>query len=104
MTPKANEYLMHWLVSRELYISYYISRHFTWFRNVYWPEHLPKKHHVMISTADCLIDGSRVCQYLSDHDISLSVFPIGKVLLPFSIIIIIFFFFFFFFGVLMHYM
>jgi hypothetical protein len=68
VSAKANEYLMHWLVSRELFISQYISRRefivgyylsidakmldFCWHRNVIWPDRLPEKHVVFISLED----------------------------------------------------
>ncbi|KAJ3095470.1 hypothetical protein HDU97_006892 [Phlyctochytrium planicorne] len=72
----ANEYLMHWLVGRELYISYYISRHFCWHQNVMWPEDLPKKHLVVVSSKDQLIDGETVIEYLKEHSVNHVSYPL----------------------------
>ncbi|KAJ3112923.1 hypothetical protein HDU96_003991 [Phlyctochytrium bullatum] len=72
---KANEYLMHWLVARELYISYFISRHFCWHQNVMWPENLPKTHLVVVSSEDQLIDGETVVNYLEQNKVNYVSYP-----------------------------
>ncbi|KAJ3409471.1 hypothetical protein HDV05_004434 [Chytridiales sp. JEL 0842] len=64
---RANEFLMHWIVSRELYISHYIGRNFHWHQNVLWPEQLPKKHYVVVGRGDNLIDGNSIAHYLKAH-------------------------------------
>ncbi|KAJ3315368.1 hypothetical protein HDU76_002227 [Blyttiomyces sp. JEL0837] len=74
---KANEYLMHWLISRELYISQFISRHFSWHQVVLWPESLPKKHHVFVSRYDNLINGDDVSNYINDHGLHSSTYDRG---------------------------
>ncbi|KAI9343592.1 hypothetical protein BDR26DRAFT_858382 [Obelidium mucronatum] len=53
---KVNEIMMHWLCSRELHISYTISRHFIWHQSILWADDLPKNHHVVISRKDLLVD------------------------------------------------
>ncbi|KAI8848488.1 hypothetical protein BC829DRAFT_417631 [Chytridium lagenaria] len=72
----SNEYLMHWLVGRELYISYFISRHFCWHQNVMWPEDLPKNHFVVVSSKDQLIDGDTVVSYLKEHKVNHSSYEL----------------------------
>ena len=64
----ANEHLIHWIVSRELYISYYISRYFTWHQNILFPEGLPVQSHVILSEHDNLIDMNTVYQYLTESN------------------------------------
>ncbi|KAI8618766.1 hypothetical protein BC830DRAFT_895288 [Chytriomyces sp. MP71] len=62
---KANEYLLHWLCSRELHTHHAISRYFFWHQNVLWPEDLPANHHIFVSKRDFLFDGVMVadCEY-----------------------------------------
>ncbi|KAJ3023907.1 UNVERIFIED_CONTAM: hypothetical protein HDU68_008415 [Siphonaria sp. JEL0065] len=63
-STRANEVMMHWLCSRELHISYTISRHFIWHQAMIWAEHLPTTHHVIISRQDLLLDAGNVEKYL----------------------------------------
>ncbi len=71
---KANEYLIHWVVSRELYISHFICRHFVWHLNTLFPEELPTKAHVFVSEKDNLIDGRCVYKYLKQHKVNVTLF------------------------------
>ncbi|KAI9209627.1 uncharacterized protein BJ171DRAFT_608846 [Polychytrium aggregatum] len=73
---KANEFLMHWLASRELYTSHYISRNFHWFDTVLFPDDLPKGEstHVILSGKDNLIDAKSVHKYLTSHDVNTTTF------------------------------
>ncbi len=73
--PKtASEYLTHWFISRELYISHFICRHFIWHHNVLFPENLPKHAHVFIANDDNLINGPSVAKYLKKHKVSHTLF------------------------------
>ncbi|ORY51504.1 hypothetical protein BCR33DRAFT_762223 [Rhizoclosmatium globosum] len=63
-TMKANEFMMHWLCSRELHISYTISRHFIWHQSLLWADDLPQNHHVVVSKQDLLVDAGVIETYL----------------------------------------
>ncbi|KAI9343588.1 hypothetical protein BDR26DRAFT_1006292 [Obelidium mucronatum] len=67
---KANEVMMHWLCSREIHISYTISRHFIWHQAMIWAEHLPKTHHVVLSRQDLLLDAENVEKYLIANNVT----------------------------------
>ncbi|KNC99413.1 uncharacterized protein SPPG_05654 [Spizellomyces punctatus DAOM BR117] len=67
---KANEFLVYWLVSRELYISQWISRQFLWYRAHCLTSSLPSSAHIFLAGKDNIIDTSTVKTYLDDHDAS----------------------------------
>ncbi|KAI9355198.1 Alpha/Beta hydrolase protein [Pilaira anomala] len=83
-TPKtAAQGLVKYFASTELYISYYISRHFHWFQNALYvaptvPHHnhaytssvkMPKNTKVFLSENDNIVDSARVDSYLNHHGI-----------------------------------
>jgi pimeloyl-ACP methyl ester carboxylesterase len=70
VSSRANEYLVHWLVSRELYISNYISRHFVWHQCIIWPDKLPQNHFIQIGLNDQLINSEAVMDYLSSNKLN----------------------------------
>ncbi|KAJ3350603.1 hypothetical protein HDU83_009536 [Entophlyctis luteolus] len=74
---KANEYLLYWACSRELYTSNAINRHFRWHQALLWPESLPAVHHVVVGKRDFLFDGSAVVQYLAENNVSVSTHDVG---------------------------
>ncbi|TPX76403.1 hypothetical protein CcCBS67573_g02334 [Chytriomyces confervae] len=74
---KANEYLLHWLCSRELHTHHSISRHFFWTQNVLWPEKLPENHHIYIAKQDFLFDGHMVADYLAENNVSHDALDVG---------------------------
>ncbi|KAJ3208359.1 hypothetical protein HK099_008736 [Clydaea vesicula] len=65
----APQFLLRW-ISRELYISHFINRHFAWHLNVMFPENLPTGSRVYISLKDSLINAPKVWEYLSSHGIN----------------------------------
>ncbi|KAJ3071687.1 hypothetical protein HDU98_004946 [Podochytrium sp. JEL0797] len=76
-TIKANEYLLYWLCSRELYTSSALCRHFRWHHILVWPESMPKHSHVVVGKRDFLFDGQEVSDYLTEHGISNKAYDIG---------------------------
>ncbi|ORY51502.1 hypothetical protein BCR33DRAFT_712546 [Rhizoclosmatium globosum] len=71
---KADEYLLYWLCSRELYTANAITRHFRWHHSLIWPENLPKNHHVVVGKRDFLFDGTSVADYLAEHDVDYKLY------------------------------
>lgn len=65
------ELIIHSLVSRELNISHYISRHFCWWENVLFPQDLKNiktsTPRVFIGRKDSLINGKDVHDYLEKY-------------------------------------
>ncbi|KAI8384380.1 Alpha/Beta hydrolase protein [Radiomyces spectabilis] len=92
-TPKRLlEYLMHYLASRELHISYYISRHFQWFQTIYFVRNLGKEQvskrgddfdpqdplsntTVFLSEKDGIVDSPLVAQYLQQNHVDARIMP-----------------------------
>ncbi len=71
------ELLMHYFVSRELYIAHALSRHFSWSHNVLFPEDLPPGHPaaagplkappptaIFLSGNDAIVPAKRTLEYL----------------------------------------
>ncbi|KAI8613582.1 hypothetical protein BC830DRAFT_1131575 [Chytriomyces sp. MP71] len=75
-TFRTNEFFIHWLVSRELYISYTISRHFIWHQIILWADDLPRNHHVVLSRQDLLLDAPVVEKYLANHSLNFTTFDV----------------------------
>ncbi|KAI8921933.1 hypothetical protein DFJ77DRAFT_482199 [Powellomyces hirtus] len=71
--PRANEFLVHWLVAKELFVSQWISRHFIWHRVHLLPSSLLAPTHVFISEHDNLIDAPVVSQYLKECNVNHSM-------------------------------
>ncbi|TPX65045.1 hypothetical protein SpCBS45565_g05452 [Spizellomyces sp. 'palustris'] len=67
------ELLMHYFVSRELYIAHSLARHFIWSENVLFKEDLPinEKHLVLLSSKDQIVPSQAVRQYLQDSKVDL---------------------------------
>lgn len=87
-TPKtASQGLVKYFASTELYISYYISRHFHWFQTALFvaptvPHHshsytssviMPENTRVFLSEKDNIIDSMRVDTYLNHHGVESTV-------------------------------
>lgn len=88
-TPKtAAQGLVKYFASTELYISYYISRHFHWFQTALYvapnnvPHHthaytssivMPKNTKVFLSEKDNIIDSMRVDTYLNHHGVDSTI-------------------------------
>ncbi|KAI8351205.1 Alpha/Beta hydrolase protein [Choanephora cucurbitarum] len=68
------EYLMYYGASREMYISYYISRHFQWFESICFVEHIQKttlnNMAVFLSEKDRIVGSEDVYHYLLEHGIN----------------------------------
>ncbi|KAI9343589.1 hypothetical protein BDR26DRAFT_240972 [Obelidium mucronatum] len=75
-TVRANEFIVHWLLSRELHISHVISRHYCWHHNLLWPDELPKYHHVVGSSQDMLINGQMLAKYLETNHVEHTMFDV----------------------------
>ncbi|KAI9009721.1 Alpha/Beta hydrolase protein [Gaertneriomyces semiglobifer] len=59
------ELLMHYFVTRELYIAHTIRKHFSWSHNALFVQDLPKgKHAVVLSSHDQIVDSASVRRYL----------------------------------------
>ncbi|KAG0783190.1 hypothetical protein G6F22_008790 [Rhizopus arrhizus] len=86
--PKtAAQSLVKYFASTELYISYYISRHFHWFQSILFvAPKIPHHHHsyscsvvmpyntkVYLSENDNIIDSSRVDTYLNHHGLDSTI-------------------------------
>ncbi|KAJ1559067.1 hypothetical protein HK405_012133, partial [Cladochytrium tenue] len=71
---RANELFTHWLASRDLRVSEFVSRHFCWHRNVLWPEDLPARHRIIVSTRDNLIDAPSVARYARGHGLHVTTY------------------------------
>ncbi|KAI8384936.1 Alpha/Beta hydrolase protein [Radiomyces spectabilis] len=80
----ASQSIIKYFASTELYISYYISRHFHWFQTALFlaPEdtakspitiHMPERTTVFLSEKDNIIDSSRVAAYLQEHQIKMTL-------------------------------
>ncbi|KAJ3227510.1 40S ribosomal protein S6 [Clydaea vesicula] len=73
--PKtATEFLIYWVVSREIYISHFITRHFIWHHNVIFPQDLPKSSKVFIGLNDNLINSRKIARYLNDNGVDVETF------------------------------
>ncbi|KAI7876218.1 alpha/beta-hydrolase [Lichtheimia hyalospora FSU 10163] len=77
-------YLIHYFASRELYINYYISRHFQWYQTIFFAHPtsttsdlpsspVPPEQHgplrnatVFLSENDAIVDSSLIAEYLHD--------------------------------------
>ncbi|KAI8066282.1 Alpha/Beta hydrolase protein [Gilbertella persicaria] len=68
------EYLLHYGASREMYISYYISRHFQWFESIYFVDQTQKvplqNIAVFLSEKDGIVGSDQVYQYLLENDVN----------------------------------
>ncbi|KAI8971197.1 Alpha/Beta hydrolase protein [Pilobolus umbonatus] len=72
------EYVVHYLASKEMYISHYISRHFHWFESIYFtqPMHGPLSNAtVFLSENDIIVPSLDVYSYLSKHNINAVIMP-----------------------------
>ncbi|CAG8627302.1 6269_t:CDS:2 [Funneliformis mosseae] len=72
--PKAaNEHMTYLFCSRELYISYYFSRHFHWFQSAFFVKNrnaLPANTHIYLSEHDNIVPSSEVYKYLAKKNVS----------------------------------
>ncbi|KAJ3060477.1 hypothetical protein HDU98_003554 [Podochytrium sp. JEL0797] len=66
---RANEYMIHFIVAREIHISHTISRHFSWHHNLLWPDELPHHHLVVGARRDMLFNGNSMSKYLEANNI-----------------------------------
>ncbi|RUP47012.1 Alpha/Beta hydrolase protein [Jimgerdemannia flammicorona] len=86
---RANEHIITFLASRELYISHYISRHFHWHQTAFFVPStnpnpaisttsvtpLPQRTTVFLSEHDNLVNSPRVDAYLRSHDVESHIMP-----------------------------
>lgn len=72
------EYLLRYMVSRELFTSFFISRHFRWRQNLCLPHYFPKTVastcHVFLSSNDHLIEAASTLDYLRQRGIPVTMF------------------------------
>jgi hypothetical protein len=69
----ANEHALCLFCSRELYVSYYFSRHFHWFQSALFVSQrnvLPANTHVYLSEHDNVVPSAEVYKYLAKNNIS----------------------------------
>ena len=61
----AQELLMQWVVGRELYIAYSLTRRFQWQQNILWPEHIADiPTTVILSSEDHIVPSHSVRRFL----------------------------------------
>ncbi|KAI9472184.1 MAG: Alpha/Beta hydrolase protein [Benjaminiella poitrasii] len=70
------EYIMHYGAARELYISYYISRHFQWYESIYFCQlddvstKLLENTSIFLSEKDGIVGSANVHHYLSKRGVN----------------------------------
>lgn len=66
----AMEHIIHYHISRELYINHYFHRHFWWYENVLFPSQIPEGMStiVFVSEKDDILNAGRVLRYLQQKD------------------------------------
>ncbi|KAI8881873.1 alpha/beta-hydrolase [Backusella circina FSU 941] len=81
------EYVMHYGVARELYISNYLSRHFQWYEGIYFASDAPtstpstaikepmKNATVFLSELDRIVGSQHVHDYLKERNIDVHLMP-----------------------------